>query len=153
MSDIKILRYKNQLDYLFAKVSSLGSDLEMQSHWSRYLCVRVSGFLEIAVKTIYKNYAKEKACPFVVNYVENQLSYFQNPRMDKILNIAKSFNPEWAEKIRLATEGEIKDAIETIGINRNKIAHGENVGITYVNIKKYYENVLKLIELLEKQCK
>lgn len=153
MSDKEILRYKSQLDYLFTKVSSLDSDLEMQSHWARYLCIRVSGFLEVAVSTIYKKYAKEKAHSFVANYVEKQLS-IQNPKMEKILNITKSFNPEWAKEIELElrNNSEIKDSIDSIVDVRNKIAHGEDVGITYTRIKRYYEVALKLVEFLETQC-
>jgi hypothetical protein len=154
MSDKEILRYKRQLDDLFGKVSNLDSDTEMQSHWAKYLCIRVSGFLEVAVSTIYKKYAKDKASPFVVNYVEKQLSSFQNPKMEKILNITKSFNPKWAEELELElrNNSEIKDSIDSIVDVRNKIAHGDNVGITYTKIKRYYEVALELVEFLEKQC-
>lgn len=154
MSDKEILRYKRQLDDLFTKVSTLDSDLEMQSHWARYLCIRVSGFLEVAVSIIYKKYAKDKAHPFVVNYVEKQLSSFQNPKMEKILNITRSFNPKWAEELELelGNNSEIKDSIDSIVDVRNKIAHGENVGITYTRIKRYYEIAFELVEFLEKQC-
>jgi uncharacterized HAD superfamily protein len=154
MSDKEILRYQRELDDLFDKVSSLNSDPEMQSHWAKYLCIRVSGFLEVAVSTIYKKYAKDKAAPFVVNYVEKQLSSFQNPKMEKILNITRSFNPKWAEEIelKLSKNTEIKDSIDSIVEVRNKIAHGENIGITYSKMKGYYKNALKLVNLLEEQC-
>ena len=154
MSDKEILRYQRELDDLFEKVSSLNSDPEMQSHWAKYLCVRVSGFLEVAVSTIYKKYAKNKASPFFVNYVERQLSSFQNPKMEKILNITRSFNPKWAEDIELelSKNTEIKDSIDSIVEVRNKIAHGENIGITYSKMKGYYKNALKLVNLLEEQC-
>ena len=154
MSDKEILRYQRELDDLFEKVSSLNSDPEMQSHWAKYLCIRVSGFLEVAVSTIYKKYAKNKASPFVVNYVERQLSSFQNPKMEKILNITRSFNPKWAEDIELelSKNTEIKDSIDSIVEVRNKIAHGENIGITYSKMKGYYKNALKLVNLLEEQC-
>ena len=154
MSDKEILRYKRQLDDLFSKVSTLDSDFEMQSHWAKYLCIRVSGFLEVAVSTIYKNYAKNKAAPFVVNYVDKQLSSLQNPNMEKILKITRSFNPDWAKEIELELidNSEIKDSIDSIVDVRNKIAHGEDVGITYTRIKRYYEVALKLVEFLETQC-
>jgi len=154
MSDKEILRYKSQLDDLFSKISTLDSDFEMQSHWAKYLCIRVSGFLEVAVSTIYKNYAKNKAAPFVVNYVDKQLSSFQNPNMEKILKITRAFNPDWAKEIEieLINNSEIKDSIDSIVDVRNKIAHGENVGITYARIKRYYEVALKFVEFLENQC-
>jgi len=154
MSNKEILSYKRQLDYLFKEISNLDTDLEMQSHWARYLCIRVSGFLEVAVSTIYKNYAKDKAAPFVVNYVNKQLSGFQNPNMEKILNITRAFSVDWAKEIELelGTNSEIKDSIDSIVEIRNKIAHGDNVGITYSRMQSYYKSALKLIKLLEEQC-
>ncbi|MBS0017870.1 MAG: hypothetical protein KFF72_16235 [Arthrospira sp. SH-MAG29] len=152
MKNVTVVRYKQQLDDLFKKISQLPEDTEMQSHWSRYLCIRVSGFLEVSVRSIYSQYAKDKASPFVANYIEKQLSGFQNPNMQKILNIAGSFNPEWSDELGKFVQGEIKDAIDSIVVNRNKIAHGDNVGITYVRIKAYYQNAVKLVDMLEKLC-
>jgi RiboL-PSP-HEPN len=152
MKNEDVFRYKQQLDDLFIKISILPEDSEIRSHWARYLCIRVSGFLEVSVRSIYSQYAKDKSAPFVANYIEKQLSNFQNPNMEKILNIVRSFNPLWAESLGRSVEGEIKDAIDSIVAVRHKVAHGDNVGITYVKIKKYYEITIKLVELLEKQC-
>ncbi|MEB3884543.1 HEPN domain-containing protein [Lyngbya sp. CCY1209] len=152
MKNIEVVRYKQQLDDLFDKISKLPEDAEMQSHWARYLCIQVSGFLEVSVRSIYSKYAQSQASPFVANYVEKQLSGFQNPKMEKILDIAKSFNPKWSERLSQVVQGEIKESIDSIVANRNNIAHGRNVGITYTRIKGYYQNAVKLIDLLEKQC-
>jgi hypothetical protein len=152
MKNREVLRYKQQLDDLFAKISDLPEDSEIQSHWARYLCIRVSGFLEVSIRSIYSQYAKDKSAPFVANYIEKQLSGFQNPSMEKILRIAKSFNPLWADELEQRVDSEIKDAIGSIIATRNKVAHGENVGITYTKISAYYKNAVKLVELIERQC-
>lgn len=152
MRNREVSRYKQQLDDLFAKISALPNDSEIQSHWARYLCIRVSGFLEVSIRSIYSQYAKDKSAPFVANYIEKQLASFQNPSMEKILRIAKSFNPSWADELEQCIDIEIKDAIGSIIAIRNKVAHGENVGITYTKILAYYKNAVTLIELIEKQC-
>ena len=152
MKNKEVVRYKQQLDNLFEKTKFLPEDSEILSHWSRYLCVRVSGFLEVSVRAIYGQYADNKASPFVVNYVKSQLSNFQNPNMEKILNISRAFNPAWAEKLEEITEGEIKDAIVSIVNARHSIAHGGATGITYSKIHNYYRSAIKLVELLEEQC-
>jgi hypothetical protein len=152
MKNNDVVRYKQQLDDLFMKISSLPEDFEIRSHWAKYLCIRVSGFLEVSVRSIYSQYAKDKSAPFVANYIEKQLSGFQNPNMEKILNIVRSFNPLWAERLGKNIEGEIKDAIDSVVAIRNKVAHGDNVGITYAKIKNYYEIIVKLVEMLERQC-
>lgn len=152
MKNIEIVRYKKQLDELFNKISALSEDLELQSHWSRYLCIRISGFLEVSVRAIYSQYAKDKAAPYVANYVQSQLKNFQNPNMEKIIQLTGFFDREWADTLKRDTEGELKDAIVSIVAVRNDIAHGGSGDITYVRIKDYYKRVVKVVELIEKQC-
>jgi glycerol dehydrogenase-like iron-containing ADH family enzyme len=72
--------------------------------------------------------------------------------MEKICQLTGSFDQNWEMALRRATEGEIKDAIDSIVHNRHKIAHGEDVGLSYVTMRRYFENAVKLIELLEAQC-
>jgi hypothetical protein len=153
MKNQEIARHKQRLDTLFAKSALLPHEDEILAHWARYLCVQVSGFLEVSIKTIYREYAKNTSAPNIQNYVTKQLSNFQNPTSGKISNLVGSFNPEWEKELNDAIEGEIKDSIDSIINIRNKVAHGENSGIRLSTIKNYYENAVKLIIFLEKQCK
>jgi hypothetical protein len=50
------------------------------------------------------------------------------------------------------TDGEIKDAVDSIVANRHLIAHGESCNISFERLKKYYGSAVKAIELLESQC-
>ena len=143
---------KDRLDGLFNKVNEFAGDLELRSHWARYLCVRVSGFIEISVRAILVEYAKNRSDPSIANYVERQLNRFQNPNMERLVQLLQSFNHAWADELKDSTEGEPKDAIDSISANRNRIAHGENANITYATICQYYQNVLTVIDLIEKQC-
>ena len=152
MKNREAFRYKQQLDTLFEKIADVGDDPEMQSHWSKYLCIRVSGFLEVSIRSIYTDYCKNKSAPFVANYIEKQLGSFQNPTMQKISDLTRAFSPQWADALDKFSEGEIKDSVGSIVATRNKIAHGDNVGITFTKIKQYYKNTILLIEFLEKQC-
>jgi hypothetical protein len=152
MKNIEIVRYKQRLDNLFNKISAFSEDQELQSHWARYLCILVSGFLENSVREIYSEYVKNNAAPYIANFVEGRLDDFQNAKREKILQLTKLFSPEWESNLRNSTEGELKAAVDSIIINRHKIAHGEDVGISYVRIKDYYQNAVKVVELLEKQC-
>jgi hypothetical protein len=143
---------RNKLENLFREVRLLQGQPELQAHFARYLCVLVSGFLENAIVAIYTTYARNKAAPFIANYVETQLERFQNPSMEKILQVSESFNPKWRSEIENNLPAEVKDSINSIVNIRNQIAHGGSTGITYITIKNYYDNVLKLIEFLRHQC-
>ena len=152
MKNRTAVQAKDRLDDLFDKVDEFSGDLELQSHWARYLCVRVSGFIEIAVRAILVEYAGKQSAPPVANYIERQLNRFQNPNMEQLLQLLRSFNSAWADELEDSTKGEPKDAIDSIRANRNRIAHGENATITYATIRQYYQNVLTVIDLIEKQC-
>jgi hypothetical protein len=152
MKHPEIVRYQQKLEYLFKRTSVPSQDVELQAHWSRYLCVLVSGFLEVSVRAIYGEYTKGKAAPNIVNYVETQLDDFRNPSMGKILDLTRCFNETWASQLKNATDGELKDAVDSIVANRHRIAHGEDVGITYMRVRSYYESVLKVVQLISTQC-
>jgi len=152
MKNREVVRYKTRLDSLFKKVETLSDDLELQSHWAKYLCVLVSGYLETSVRAIYGQYTQDKAAPNVANYVTRRLDGFQNPNMTKIINLTNSFNKEWGASLGKQTEGQLKDAINSIYDNRNRIAHGRDSGITYARINHWYQDAIEVVELIEKQC-
>jgi hypothetical protein len=152
MSNPDVVRYRMRLDNLFAQIGALSHDLELQSHWARYLCVLTSGFLETSVRAIYGQYARTKAAPFVANFVNTQLRDFQNPKMAKILELTQCFSPDWEKTLSDAVEGELKDAVDSIVANRHNIAHGREVGISYHAIRGYYDKAVKVVELIDTQC-
>lgn len=151
MKNIEVVRYQQRLDALFEKVEDI-SDIELQSHWARYLCILISGYLEISVRAIYSEYTSKRADENVANYVSNRLGSFQSHKMGNILELTRAFSRQWAEELEIATEGELKESVDIIVANRHNIAHGRDVGISYVAIREYYQNAVKVIELIEDQC-
>lgn len=153
MNTIEVDRARKRLDALFARGKSLLGDPELQSHWSRYLCVLISGFLEVSIQTLYTEYAKDKASPRIANFVQAHVTDFKNPNMEKVLNIARSFSPDWADTLETATQDKIKASIDSIVAVRHLIAHGKSVGMSFSNVSQYYGDAVALIELIEEQCK
>lgn len=101
---------------------------------------------------IYREYAQNRAEPNITRFVETELRGFRNPNMERIIQLIGSFNPGWAKDIKEVTHGQLTESINSIVNIRNQIAHGEDVGIGYPTIRSYYENAVKVIELLEQQC-
>lgn len=152
MKNLEAISYKDKLDDLFKKASVLSGDLSLQSHWARYLCVLVSGFLEVAVGAIYTEFAQKHSDKSITNYVSNNLERFTNPNMEKIIGLTSTFEKTWGESLRDKTKGKLKDSVDSICANRNRIAHGENAGVTYVQIYNWYQDAVKVIEILENIC-
>jgi hypothetical protein len=152
MKNLEVVSYKQRLDYLFTQVSTLNNDPEMQAHWARYLCVLTSGLIETAMHAIYGKYTIQRSHVNVANYVSSRLARIYNPNMEDILNLAGGFNQHWRKTLEAAITEELKDSVDSTIANRNSIAHGKNVGISYVTMKKYYENVIKVLEIIENSC-
>jgi HEPN superfamily RiboL-PSP-like protein len=128
------------------------SDIEMRSHWCRYLCVLVSGFLENSVELCLSEYCRRVTNIVVSNFVSTKLRGFQNPKMGAILELLGSFNPDWKAQLEAATQGQLSDSVNSIVGNRHKIAHGESVSLSMNSLAAYYKDAVAVIELLEKTC-
>ncbi len=152
MKNLEALRYKRRLDNLFQKIGVLSGDLELQGQWARYLCVLVAGFLETAISAIYTEYARNSAAPNVASFVATKLARFQNPNMEKVVQLSRSFNKNWGDVLEVQAEGEVKNAVDSICGNRNLIAHGRDTGISFTRIRGYYNQAVRLVEMIEKQC-
>jgi len=144
--------YETRLDNLFKQFNSLPLDNELlQVHWPRYLCVLVSGYIETSVRAILIDYVKDKSAPNVRGYIGKNLK-LQNASSEKIYILVKSFNEDWEVSFRQKTEGELKDAIDSVVANRNQIAHGRNVGISFNVINNYYQRSKEFIRILLSIC-
>ena len=55
----------------------------------------------------------------------HQVRSFTNAKMGKVLELVGCFSNEWKEELQDATEGELKDAIDSVVSNRRQIAHGQ----------------------------
>jgi hypothetical protein len=148
---LAIHQQKQRLDELF-KTAGGFSDAELQSHWSRYLCVLVCGFLENSVELCLSEYSKRAASPLVSNFVSARLRGFQNPKMGAILDLLGSFSPDWKAQVEIATQGQLSDSVNSIVGNRHKIAHGESVSLSIGSLTAYYKDAVVVIDLLEKTC-
>lgn len=146
---IKIRQQK--LDDLFSKISLINNDAELQSHWARYLCILSYGYIEASVHIIITDYCEEKSNHHIASYVKSEIKRFQNLNMGKTLDLLAKFNPLWASNIENRVDAELKDSIDSIVNLRNQIAHGANVSTTYISIKIYYQNAIKVIKIIDEE--
>jgi RiboL-PSP-HEPN len=144
---LEVTRYRMRLDHLFAKIDEIPSgNIELESHWARYLCVLVAGYVDVGVQEIHIEYARQHgAAPAVLKFVESRLRRTHNFNMDDLIQLVGLFDPIVAAELRVELQGEPKDSIDSINNNRNLIAHGADVGITYVRIKRYYEDAQAVV--------
>lgn len=147
----EVWRYRQRLEALFERVARV-DDAEMQAHWARYLCVLTSGFLEVSMRSLISQYAGNRSQPEVVRFVDKRMEDFQSAKMGNICTVLRQFDPGWGTELERQTEGELKDAVDSIVANRHLIAHGRDVGMTYVTMFGYYRRAVRVIDLIRATC-
>lgn len=147
--------YRARMDSLIRKIDRTrpGEDPELIGHWTRYLCVLVSGLIEVSVSEAFDEYSRVRTPDRrVIRYVDRQLSSFQNPKMQKIVSLASAFDASWGADLETRTLGELKDAIDSIVANRNRIAHGDSVALSFYQLQAYYVSACRVLDMIDAMC-
>jgi hypothetical protein len=153
MQNRELSRQIQRLSDLFKKARTYSSDLELQAHWARYLCVLSAGLLENAVPELYSAFAAKKASPAIARYVSRSLDRVRTPKSGRFIEIAGQFNEAWQIELDafLDQHGR-REAIDAIVNNRHLIAHGGQSNITLVALEDYYKKTLTILDFIEGQC-
>lgn len=136
----ELYQFKSKIDYVFTFVNLI-VDEELMSHYSKYLCVLVSGYIENTLKTILKNYIDKCSAPKISNYINKCFKNITNLKDAKLQEILGAFSNEWKNLYINTITDKQKDALDSVVANRNLIVHGKSVGITYIRIFEYYKQI------------
>jgi hypothetical protein len=151
MSVYTVAAHQSRIDAVFARAAAV-TDNHTQADMARYLCVLVSGFMEQATRHIYGEYVRARSSPQVSRYVERQLEGFMNANASKLCQITGAFAGQWGKDLEGYLAGQRKDALDSIIANRHQIAHGRDVGLTYITMKDYYDEARDIVAYREAQC-
>ena len=148
----EVRRLRQRLDATFKRVNLTPADTELQSDFSRYLCVLVSGYVETAVTELILEHSRNNSSPTIQMYVESRTQRLTNLNCERLEQLLGQFNPDWRAAIASILVDEKKDALNSVVSLRNKIAHGGSVGVTYQRISEYYNQIKPIIDLVADLC-
>lgn len=142
----EVVRQRNQLESTFERARALGADAELLSDFSRYLCVRVSGFFEQAVIELLLEYVRARSDARTQAYTESQLRRLTNIKSQRLFEVLGAFDADWRRSMETFLVDERKDAVDSVVHLRNMISHGHFSGITMTRVRKYYECVRLVVD-------
>jgi len=122
MRNQELSRQLQRLNSLIEKTTEASAgNIELQSHWSKYLCILCAGFLENSLTEIYAEYAGASANKAVAGYVARQLERIQNPKAQVLLSTSYQFKKEWGVALEsyIDQDGR-KEAIDAIMTNSTR---------------------------------
>jgi hypothetical protein len=144
----EVTRLQRRLDATLSRAPNPTADIEVQADFAKYFCVLVSGFLENALIALILDVAQRRSAPEIALFVERQLEHWTNPNCEKIIQLLGNFRLTWRDAVEKYLVDERKDAVNSIVALRHKIAHGESVGTSLIQVKGYYNIVLEVIRFV-----
>ncbi|CAC9996762.1 hypothetical protein [uncultured Gammaproteobacteria bacterium] len=143
---------KKKIERLLEKTNKI-DDEELSAHFLNYICVLISGYLEVELEKIIKKYQKSEHCKrHECSTNINSMRKIQNAKWCSIRPVFMNIDNTILSKLK----GSIEDMEQTISsINnivntRHKIAHGKSVtNLTEDNLVKDLNNIDCFINKLQ----
>jgi hypothetical protein len=153
MKNLEISKQIARIKSLVQRTQTATSgDLELQSHWAKYLCILGAGLLENALHAIFIEYVERCSNIPVARFAGEELRYLQNPKTQRFVETARAFREDWAVQLEAFVDADgRKDAIDSIMALRHQIAHGKDVGVTVSRVNTCLEKSIEVLEFLEQQ--
>ena len=145
-----------QIQNVEAALSSaddLPDDIDIRSHWAKYVCILVSASLEACLEAIFLDFAhRHSKSEYLYSYAEWHLLRHGNPNRENIIRLHNRFSEQWGDEVKKFIQGQKIDAIKSISDNRNSIAHGgEQIDpITIYDLRKWFEQIKEIIAFSHK---
>jgi hypothetical protein len=144
----EVKRLRQQLDETFLRAdqeTSPGTDLE--GDINRYLCIRISGFLEQAVGSCCRALVEVQARENAVTYALSHLDKAPNPRAERLVQLVRRFSSEWADELdNFLSAEERRSRVNALMGIRNDVAHGKNQGVSRRQAYEYYSLVDEVVD-------
>lgn len=150
MSIHRLNSYEINLDKLFQDVSGLDDSDVNKAHLTRYLCVRISGYLEVVVRYLIADLCDGTSPTPISNYVQTRSKYITNLSFKKICELLHEFSSEWHEEFAKSITDEQKSSLNSVVSNRNNISHGNSDNTSFHEMKKYYLHIKEVVIILKK---
>lgn len=137
MIDKRLYEMESRINNVFS-LTELCQDDETKSHLSKYLCILTSGYIERSIIILTEEYVKKHSAPKITNFVSETIKRTTNINSDKLVSHFSKFDSTLREKMIEKMSDQERSAIDSVLANRNQIAHGQNVGISFVSIRQYF---------------
>lgn len=136
-----------ELDQVFAR-AGLQSDPQVQSDYAKYLVIRVSGLVEQVAIEVVLTHVNAQASPTVVAHTAWRMQTFQNPNVERVLQLVGSFDRRWRDDLDAAVSDSERQALGSVRTQRNRVAHGQSSTVSLSQVGQYYADVKRLLAKL-----
>lgn len=99
MKNPRLLAKQKQIEDLFTEIGTFTGDPQVKAYLTYYLCIRVSGFIEDCVRSVFSEYVDRNSKNSVTTFVSEKLRKIPNPTWGAIISLAKDFSDNWSPSL------------------------------------------------------
>lgn len=146
---------KEQLDRIFHLIEGIGHTAPMIPFLTNYAIIKACGTIEFCFKTIICD-LHAGSSPQISNYIDNTLrNSSMNPSFDNIHKTLKKFDDSWNIEFKNKLKERpnyqrLKSSLDSLNNARNSFAHGIDQTASFEDIKRYFEDALEVLEVLDR---
>lgn len=150
----QVRRLERDLQDEFARyeayLRALNSSSELAADLSKFVCIRICGYLEQGIASMARAHCEARSDPLTARFAGSWLSKGQNPKRGTLIEFARRFDHSWGDEFI-----DVLDAIDPAGTldslvqTRNDIAHGLSTGIGHDTLVRYFGLVVDIVEWFE----
>lgn len=149
---------RNELKHIKRIIRKSGSTSPICSYLTKYALIRTCGTIEVCYKTIIADYYEKYSSAlgsFITHHVRNAT---RNGTYDNICTVLNEFDEAKSKNFKLAINNlrdkeKVVSSMKSLNTARNNVAHGISSTLSFVNIRDYFNNAVKVIEKLDNEMK
>lgn len=142
----EISRLRKSLDDLFDRVATVDPEGEIAGDLNRYLCIRVSGFVEQSLLSLGRAAVERLSGNIATAFSLSWLERAPNPTAREIERLVGRFNPLWqAELGDYLAEEERRSRLNALVGIRNDVSHGKNQGVSRRQAQEYFALAIDVV--------
>lgn len=134
------------------KLAKSQSDDEVKSLLAKIICIRISGLLEVAIKSRISDYSDNKTPKEIKRFLTQKFKDITNLKSSKLCDVLGTFSSDWKSSFEkeISENPQLKSSLDSLITLRNDIAHGQTCSISLNNVQQYYNDVKIAIDLFDK---
>src|SRR5271170_1800476 len=139
---------RKRLESAFQRASASAVADDTRADLARYLCVRISGFVERSLIELLASYCDRKTDPRTARYLGVFIDRTTNVDATKLAAILDQFDVAWGEKMRrfFDVDDEAREALNSVIAKRHLIAHGHDDGTGLATIRQWFGAVDRAVK-------
>ncbi|MCB2354711.1 HEPN domain-containing protein [Clostridium estertheticum] len=127
----------------------------VNQYLTKYCLIKVCGTIEIGFKSIVVDFCAKFRIPQINNYVDKKVKRSSmNANLSNMMSLIGDFDVKWKNDFKKSIEEEpnkdkLKSSLKSLYESRNQFAHGGNPSITINDIVTYYDDAIRILQLLD----